>query len=150
VWHLPQFSKRLELLIKPSNFGYNAYNQVIVVRIPNQVIPYLIEKNYYISFVDVDGNILCYSCKTFFPEVDKIEYYVKIIFIDDINYTSLFIYYDGVEIENNIKLFEDDFESGSLDTNGWVKSGNGVAGVGSHTAKSGIYSMYTRSGGFFT
>jgi len=146
VWHLPQFSKRLELLIKPSNFGYNAYNQVIVVRIPNQVIPYLIEKNYYISFVDVDGNILCYSCKTFFPEVDKIEYYVKIIFIDDINYTSLFIYYDGVEIENNIKLFEDDFESGSLDTNGWVKSGNGVAGVGSHTAKSGIYSMYTRSG----
>ena len=95
MWHLPNFSKRLELLIKPSGFGYNAYNQAIVVKIPNQVISYLV--NYYdIGFIDIDGNILCFSSKKFSTGTNEVEYYVKLEVVDDINYTSLFVYYEGV------------------------------------------------------
>jgi hypothetical protein len=95
MWHLPNFSKRLELLIKPSGFGYNAYNQAIVVKIPNQVISYLV--NYYdIGFIDIDGNTLCFSSKKFSTGTNEVEYYVKLEVVDDINYTSLFVYYEGV------------------------------------------------------
>lgn len=99
MWHLSQFSKRLEFIIKPSGFGYNAYNQATVVKIPNQIIPYLSEK-YYIGFVDIEGNTLCFSSKKFSPGTNEVEYYIKIESIDDINYTSLFVYYDGVGVED--------------------------------------------------
>ena len=99
MWHLFQFSKRLELLIKPSNFGYNAYNQAVLVKIPNQIISYLSEE-YYIGFVDIEGNTLCFSSKKFSPGTNEVEYYVNIESIDDLNYTSLFVYYDGVGIED--------------------------------------------------
>jgi len=95
MWHLPQFSKRLELLIKPSGFGYNAYNQAIVVKIPNQIISYLTEY-YYISFVDIESNVLCFFSKKFSPGTNEVEYYVRVESVDDTNYTSLFVYYDGV------------------------------------------------------
>jgi hypothetical protein len=99
VWHLPQFTKRLELSIKPSNFGYNAYNQAVLVKIPNQIIPYLGE-DYYIGFVDVEDNVLCFSSKKFSLGTNEVEYYVNVESIDDINYTSLFVYYDGVGVED--------------------------------------------------
>jgi hypothetical protein len=98
VWHLPQFSKRLELLIKPSGFGYNAYNQAIYVKIPNQIIPYLTE-DYHIGFVGIDGNIFCFSSRKFSPGTNEVEYYVRVESIDDINYTSLFIYYSGFGVD---------------------------------------------------
>ncbi|NIA09422.1 MAG: hypothetical protein GWP10_06775, partial [Nitrospiraceae bacterium] len=95
MWHLFQFSKRFELLIKPSNFGYNSYDQVILVKISDQVITYL--NNYYdIGFVDINGSILYYYPKKFFPETNEVEYYVNMESVDDINYTSLFVYYDVI------------------------------------------------------
>lgn len=140
MWHLSQFSKRLELLIRPSNFGYNAYNQPILVKIPNQIISYL-DESYNIGFVDIEGNILLFSSKKFSPGTNEVEYYVKIESIDDINYTSLFVYYNN--IYDYIILFEDDFESGSLSTNGWTSSNYSYGNVSTHTANSGVYSIYT-------
>lgn len=106
MWHLSQFRKRLELLIKPSGFGYNAYNQRVLVKIPNQIILYL--TNYYdIGFVDIEGNTLYYSSKKFSPGTNEVEYYVKAKSIDDLNYTSLFVYYDFIDasISGGFKVY---------------------------------------------
>jgi hypothetical protein len=71
MWHLPNFSKRLELLIKPSGFGYNAYNQAVYVKIPDQAITD-INEYYNVNFVDIEGNNLYYYSKKFFPGTNEV------------------------------------------------------------------------------
>jgi hypothetical protein len=58
MWHVPQFSNRLELLIKPSNFGYNSYNQLIYLALPSGVVSN-IDSECDVIFTDkyTDGNI---------------------------------------------------------------------------------------------
>jgi len=63
--------------------------------------------------------------------------------------TTIYLYYGNPTATSESDgdstfIFFDDFETGSLTK--WSTSNVNRAGVGTHTAKSGIYSMYTRGG----
>jgi hypothetical protein len=71
VWHLSQFSKRLELLIKPSNFGYNSYNQLTYLTLPSGVVSN-VDSEYGVIFVDrnTDNNIF-FIGNTFYDDFEN-------------------------------------------------------------------------------